>query len=65
MKRIVRYFIPDTLPDDADIQRKANVSIIIWLIIAYFNLSYALISYFIGYSGGVISQIPLFFITVV
>ena len=65
MKKIIQYFIPDTIPPDADSQRKARFTVAVWIIIAYFNLNYSVISYIIHYPGGIISQLPLMVITIV
>ncbi|MFI5170872.1 MAG: adenylate/guanylate cyclase domain-containing protein [Chitinophagales bacterium] len=64
MKKIIQYFIPVTIPTDADSQRKARFTVAVWIIIAYFNLNYIIISYFIDYPGGIISQLPLMLITI-
>ncbi len=65
MKRIIQYFIPATIPVDADSQRKARFTVAVWIIIAYFNLNYIIISSVIHYPGGIISQLPLMLITLV
>lgn len=59
MKKLIQYFIPDNTPSDAESQRKARLTVSVILIIIYFNLNYCIISYFIGYEGGIISQLPL------
>ncbi len=64
MKKVIQYFIPSTIPPDAESQRKARLTVTTWLIIAYFNLNYALISYFIHYDGGLWSQLPLMLISI-
>jgi class 3 adenylate cyclase len=65
VKQIIQYFIPDTIPDDVESQRKARLTVGVFLIIAYFNLNYIAISYFIHYTGGLWSQILLLFVGVV
>ena len=58
MKKLLRYFIPASLPADEDIQRKARLTVGTLLIIAYFNIHYIIISWLIPYPGGLLSQIP-------
>jgi class 3 adenylate cyclase len=62
MKRIVKYFIPTGLPDDEEVQRKANLTVGTLLIITIFNLNYSAFSWFIDYPGGLISQVSLFLV---
>ena len=59
MKKLVQYFIPPGLPQDEEAQRKARLTVGTLLIIALFNFNYSIFSYFIDYSGGLYSQIPL------
>jgi class 3 adenylate cyclase len=59
MKKIIRYFIPDTIPKDADSQRKAQLTVATLLIIIYFNINYIVISALIEFPGGILSQLPL------
>ena len=63
MKKIIQFFIPATIPPDADSQRKARFTVAVWIIIAYFNLNYIIISTIIHFPGGVLSQLPLMLIT--
>ncbi|MEO1149042.1 MAG: adenylate/guanylate cyclase domain-containing protein [Cyanobacteria bacterium J06638_22] len=65
MKEIVRFFIPDNIPKDVESQRKAKLTVGVLLIVAYFNLNYIVISYLIHYPGGLLSQIPLFIVSIV
>lgn len=65
MKNIVQYFVPSNLPDDAERQRKAGLTVGILLIIAGFNLNYILISLLIDYPGGLLSQVSLFIASVI
>lgn len=58
MKKLLRYFIPASLPADEDIQRKARLTVGTLLIIAYFNINYIIISWLMPYPGGLLSQIP-------
>ncbi len=64
MNKLIRYFIPANLSPDEDIQRKARLTIAVLLIIAYFNINYIIISWLIPYPGGLLSQIPLLFISI-
>lgn len=63
MKKLIRYFIPPTIPLDADSQRKARLTVSVWIIIAIFNLNYTIWCYFIHFPKGMLSQLPLLFIT--
>ncbi|MCU0403940.1 MAG: hypothetical protein MUE99_05270 [Chitinophagaceae bacterium] len=63
MKQLIQYFIPKSLSGDEEVQRKARLTVGTLLIIAVFNLNYSVFSYFIGYQGGLLSQIPLFLIS--
>lgn len=64
MKKIAQFFIPDNIPKDVESQRKARLTVGVLLIVAYFNLNYIVISYLINYPGGLLSQVPLFIISV-
>ncbi|HRO07652.1 MAG TPA: adenylate/guanylate cyclase domain-containing protein [Saprospiraceae bacterium] len=64
MKKVIEFFIPSNLSKDTESQRKARLSVAVWLIIALFNLNYTFISYLIQYPGGVLSQLPLLLITI-
>ncbi|MBP9134024.1 MAG: adenylate/guanylate cyclase domain-containing protein [Saprospiraceae bacterium] len=64
MKRIVQYFIPATIPLDADSQRKARLTVAVWLIISIFTLQYTVSCYLIDFPMGMVSQLPLCFITI-
>jgi class 3 adenylate cyclase len=59
MKKIIQFFIPPSVPAEAESQRKARLLVSVLLIIVYFNLNYCVISYLIDYSGGIASQLPL------
>jgi len=59
MKKIIQYFIPPSIPKEAEAQRKARLTVSVLLIIVYFNLNYCILSYFIDYPGGILSQFPL------
>ncbi|HVZ55325.1 MAG TPA: adenylate/guanylate cyclase domain-containing protein [Chitinophagaceae bacterium] len=65
MKKVIQFFIPATIPDDPEQQRKARLTVSVLLIIIYFNLNYSLVSYLIGFSGGIYSQVPLMVIGLV
>jgi adenylate cyclase len=65
MKKIVQYFIPDTIPQDADSQRKARLTVATVLIIIYFNINYIGISWLIDYPGGILSQFPLMIVGII
>lgn len=64
MKNIVTYFIPPNVPDNAESQRKAKLTVWVLIIIALFNINYNIISFFIHFPGGNISQLPLLPITI-
>ena len=64
MKEVVQYFMPNNIPDDVESRRKAGLTVGILLIVAGFNLNYIVISYLIRYTGGLLSQVPLFVIGV-
>lgn len=65
MQQLIQYFVPDNIPDDAESQRKARLTAGVLLIIAFFNLNYIGISYFIKYTGGLLSQVPLFLVSLI
>ncbi len=65
MRNIVQYFLPSNIPDDAESQRKAGLTVGILLIIAGFNFGYIVISFLIDYPGGLLSQVPLFIVSVI
>jgi class 3 adenylate cyclase len=65
MKKVIQYFIPDTIPLDAESQRKARLTVSVLLIIIYFNVNYCILSYFIEYHGGIISQLPLMIVGII
>lgn len=56
---IFQFFIPPSVPDDAESQRKARITVAVLMIIILFNLNYYVISYLIGFTGGVLSQFPV------
>lgn len=64
MKKLVQYFIPKGLSTDEEAQRKARLTVGVLLIICYFTSNYSLISWLIDYPGGLISQVPLFILSV-
>lgn len=63
MQQLIQYFVPENVPEDPESQRKARLTVWVFLIVAFFNLNYIGISYLINYTGGLLSQVPLFFIT--
>jgi hypothetical protein len=65
MKKIIQFFIPLSVPAEAESQRKARLLVSVLLIIVYFNLNYCVISYLIGYSGGIASQLPLMILGII
>lgn len=65
MKKLIRYFIPSNIDDNIDAHRKASLTIIVFFIIAGFNIFYTTISYIIDFPGGILSQLPLLCVTVV
>jgi hypothetical protein len=65
MNKIIQFFIPDNIPDDPEQQRKSRLTVSVLLIIAYFNLNYSIVSYLIGFPGGVFPQLPLLLIGII
>lgn len=59
LKKILHYFIPQAYMYDAEELRRASLTVGAFLIIAYFNINYIVISNLIDYKGGIYSQAPL------
>lgn len=63
-RKLFLYFIPKEYLADEEKARKSKISIGAYLIVAYFNTQYVIISYLLDYDGGLYSQVPLFFVSV-
>ncbi len=63
--KLFNYFIPIDLTHEEETHRKAKLTVGVMLIIAYFNINYIGISYFINYPGGIYSQLFLLTVTLI
>jgi len=61
--RLINYFIPKEYHKTEESSRKARLAVGVYLIVAVSALSYATISIIINYWGGIVSQAPLFAVT--
>lgn len=64
-KKLIQYFIPDHFTTNEEEHRKAKISIGVFLVVAYFNINYIIISLLIDYAGGLYSQVPLLFASLI
>tara|TARA_B110000211_G_C14070339_1_gene549642 strand:- start:1051 stop:2286 length:1236 start_codon:yes stop_codon:yes gene_type:complete len=65
MKKLVQYFIPSSLPNNEEVQRKARLTAGTLLLLLVSTLQYSSISLYIGFDEGVMSQFGLFVLTVI
>lgn len=65
MRDLIQFFIPSTVPEDAESQRKARITIAVLIVVILFNLTYSVISFLIDFPGGLISQVPLMIVGVI
>lgn len=65
IKSILNYFIPEAYTHDAEVMRRASLTVGTFIIVAYFNINYVVISKLIDYQGGIYSQAPLFVASVI
>jgi serine phosphatase RsbU (regulator of sigma subunit) len=63
--KLINYFIPPVYKINEEVHGKAKISVGAFLVVAYFNINYIIISTLIEYPGGLYSQVPLFFISVI
>jgi len=62
--KAINYFIPPPYHETEESSRKARLAVIVYLLVLLNALFYTIISLAISYFGGVLSQAPLFLITV-
>lgn len=65
LAHIIQYFIPDNSDKSAEGQRRAKLTVVIFIIVAYFNINYITISALIDYPSGILSQLPLLVLSII
>ncbi|MCC5939913.1 MAG: response regulator [Balneolaceae bacterium] len=63
--KLIDYFIPDEYRGDDETLRKSRLAVGVYIVVALFTFSYSAISFFIDFSGGLLSQVPLFIISLI
>ena len=61
--KIIEYFIPPEYHVTEELLRRARLAVGVYIIVTLSTLNYSVLSLIIGYGGGLISQAPLFFIS--
>lgn len=63
LNKLIEYFIPHHFSVNEEKHRKAKITVGAFLVVAYFNINYIIISIIFEYNGGLYSQVPLFFVS--
>jgi serine phosphatase RsbU (regulator of sigma subunit) len=64
LQKTLEYFIPNNYKITEEEHHQAKITVGTFLVVACFNLNYIIISILIEYQGGLLSQIPLFFVSI-
>jgi len=65
LTKLIDYFIIAEYNKTEESSRRARLTVGVYLIVALFALNYTLLSLYIGYWGGLLSQVPLLIITLI
>ncbi|MCC5939914.1 MAG: GHKL domain-containing protein [Balneolaceae bacterium] len=62
--KLIDFFIPDFYSDDKETLRKSRLAVGVYIIVTLFSFSYSVINIVISFEGGLLSQAPLMFISI-
>jgi serine phosphatase RsbU (regulator of sigma subunit) len=65
IQKLIKYFIPQPYTHNEEEHRKAKITVGTFLLVAYFNINYIVISVIFEYMGGLYSQVPLLITSIV
>ena len=65
LKKLFKYFVPPIYSKTEEEYRRAKLTVGTYLVIVFFSICYSTISTIIKYNGGLLSQVPLFFVSII
>lgn len=65
ISKAINYFIPPSYHETEETSRRARLAVAVYLLVLLNALFYTVVSIYISYFGGVLSQAPLFLITAI